>query len=120
MEIANQALPMNRRTFAFLLALESITMSGCVPMMAASAVGVVARGARGAPPSNSSLAPQAAAACTARAEPYGAVRVIDVEQDRVDQIIVWGTAGDGAARQSFECHFGTRVTSFRLRPIASR
>ncbi|MEO7563610.1 MAG: hypothetical protein ABIR63_06410 [Sphingomicrobium sp.] len=89
-------------------------------MMAASAVGMVARGTRVTPSSNAALASQARTACTSQAEPYGTIHVIDVEQNSVNRIIVWGTAGEGAARQSFECHFGTKVTSFRLHPIPSR
>lgn len=112
---------MSRRRFALLLLpLGPLALGGCVPMMAASAVGAVARSARGTPASNAALAPQAEAACTGQAEPYGAVHVIDVQRARVDRIIVWGTVGEGAAKRSFECHFGTKITSFRLRPIESR
>ncbi|MEO6198868.1 MAG: hypothetical protein ABIO68_02875 [Sphingomicrobium sp.] len=98
----------------------ALALGGCVPMMAASAVGAVASGVRGAPVSNAALKPQAEAACQGQAQAYGPVHIIDVEQRKIDDIIVWGTAGEGAARQSFECHFGTRVTSFRLRAIPSR
>ena len=68
--------------------------------------------------SNAELKPQAEAACTTQAARYGAVHVIDVQQKSVAKIIVWGTAGDGAQKQSFECHFGTKITAFKLRPIA--
>lgn len=93
------------------------TLGGCLPMMAASAISMAASGARGMAVSNAHLAPHAEAACKQRAAPHGAVHVIDVQQAKVDRIIVWGTAGEGAAKQSFECHFGTAVTAFRLRPI---
>jgi len=95
-------------------------LGGCVPMMAASAVGMAASGARGTPASNAHLAPTAEAACRQIAAAHGTVHVIDVEQVRVNKIIVWGTAGEGAQKQSFECHFGTAVTAFKLRPIAPR
>jgi hypothetical protein len=63
------------------------------------------------------LKPQASAACTARASQYGAVRIIDVEQRSASKIVVWGTAGDGQQRRSFECAYGTSITGFRLRAI---
>jgi hypothetical protein len=59
----------------------------------------------------------AASQCTAQAAPYGAVNIIDVEQRSINQLIVWGTAVTGETRQSFECAFGTKITSFRIRPI---
>ena len=92
-------------------------VSGCVPMMAASAVSAAAQQAQGAPTNNQSLQPQAREACTAQAAQYGSVHVIDVEQHSVAKIIVWGTVGDGNQRRSFECDFGTKVTRFVLRPI---
>ena len=101
-------------------ALGAITaLGGCLPMMAASAVGVAATSARGKPASNAHLAPTAEAACRQLATPHGAIHVIDVEQAKVNRIIVWGTAGEGAQKQSFECHFGTAVTAFKLRPITA-
>lgn len=96
------------------------TLGGCVPVMAAKAVGVAATGARGKPVSNAHLAPTAEAQCRRLAAPHGAVKVIDVEQARANRIIVWGTAGEGSRRQSFECHFGTAVIAFKLRPITPR
>ena len=85
--------------------------------MAASAIGMAARSAQGQAASNEHLKPDAAAACTARASPYGAVRIIDVEQRSASKIIVWGTADDGKQRRSFECSYGTRITGFKLRAI---
>jgi hypothetical protein len=95
-------------------------LGGCVPMMAAKAVGMAASGARTVPASNAHLAPAAEAACRQLAAPHGTVHVIDVEQSRANRIIVWGTSGEGAQKQSFECHFGTAVTAFKLRPITPR
>lgn len=92
-------------------------LTGCLPMMAASAVGMAAQSARGTPVSNAELKPAAEAACSTQAAQYGTVHVIDVQQARVNKIIVWGTAGEGAQKQSFECHFGTKVTNFTLRAI---
>ena len=92
-------------------------LSGCVPMMAASAVGMVAQGARGTPVSNEALQPQARDACTHQAAQYGTVDVIDVEQHAVNKIIVWGTVNDGQQKRSFECDYGTKIDGFKLRPI---
>jgi hypothetical protein len=92
-------------------------LSGCVAAMAASAVGMAARGAQGRPVSNEAFQPQARDACSAQAAQYGAVHVIDVEQHSIDKIIVLGTVGDGMQRRSFQCDFTTRIIGFTLRPI---
>lgn len=85
--------------------------------MAAGAAGMVAREARGAPQDVSAYLPQARAACTARAAGLGNVHVIDVAQEAVDRITVWGTVTRAGRRQSFECRFGTQITGFKLRPL---
>ncbi|HVM23355.1 MAG TPA: hypothetical protein VM308_08685 [Sphingomicrobium sp.] len=100
-------------------AIVGMSSAGCVPMMAASAVSMAAETARGAPVSNAALGPQARDACTAQAKRYGAVHVIDVEQRRIDRIIVWGTVDDGKQKRSFQCDFGTKVDRFTLRPITA-
>lgn len=92
-------------------------LGGCLPMMAVSAASMAAQGAAGTPVSNSELQPKARDECTARAAPYGAVHVIDVEQHRVDEIIVWGTVGEGTGKRSFECDFTNRITRFTVRAI---
>jgi hypothetical protein len=106
----------NRLT-ALLLIVSSPALTGCIPMMALSAADVAARSAQGTPVSNEGLQSQARDACTAQAAQYGAVHVIDVEQHRVDKIIVWGTVDDGKQRRSFQCDFGTKITGFTLRRI---
>jgi hypothetical protein len=100
-----------------LLAVGAAALGGCVASMAASAIGMAARSAQGTPVSNEALQPQARAACEAQAAQHGTVRIIDVEQRRIDKIIVWGTVEKGGVRQSFQCDFGTKITSFRLRAI---
>ena len=102
-----------------LLLLIASALSACVPMMAASAVGMAAQGARGRPVSNEALQPQAREACSAQAARYGEVHIIDVEQHRIDKIIVWGTVEDARQKRSFQCDFGTSITAFTLRPIRS-
>lgn len=93
--------------------------AGCVPMMAASLAGMAVKQAQKPGPSNVGLKPQAEAACVGRASAVGPVHVIDVQQKRTDLIIVWGTAGEGATKQSFECHFRRELVSFKIRQIKS-
>jgi hypothetical protein len=92
-------------------------LTGCLPMMAASAASMAMQSARGTPVSNEALQPQARDACTREAAQYGTANVIDVEQHRVDKIIVWGTVDDGKQKRSFECDYGTKITEFKLRDI---
>ena len=99
------------------LAAASPALTGCLPMMAVSAASMAAQGAEGRPVSNAAYQPQARDACTQQAAKYGAVNIIDVEQHRVDKIIVWGTVGEGPQKRSFECDFSTRITGFKLREI---
>jgi hypothetical protein len=108
---------MKRLILIFLLAAAAPALGGCVPMMAVSAASMVAQGAEGTPVSNQGLQPQARDACTQQAAKYGTVTIIDAEQHRVNQIIVWGTVGEGAQKRSFECDYGTKVTAFKLRQI---
>lgn len=102
------------------LAAGSTALGGCVPMMAVSAASMVAKGTQSAPVSNEALHPQARDACTQEAAKYGTPRIIDVEQHRVNQIIVWGTVDDGKQKRSFECDYGTKVTAFKLREIRAQ
>lgn len=95
----------------------SPALTGCVPMMAVSAASMVAQGAEGTPVSDAELQPQARDACSRQAAKYGAVSIIDVEQHRLNQIIVWGTVGEGTQKRSFECDYGTKITAFKLREI---
>lgn len=95
----------------------ALTLAGCLPMMALSAAQMAVSSTRKSPVSNAELKSTAEAACSARAAGYGAVHVIDVQQAKVNKIIVWGTVGDGVSKQSFQCDFGTAITAFTLRPI---
>ena len=85
--------------------------------MAASAIGMAARSAQGQQASNEHLKPAASSACSAHASQFGVVHIIDVEQRSSSKIVVWGTVDDGKQRRSFECHYGTRITGFKLRAI---
>ena len=103
-----------------LLVISGFALSGCVAGMALSAASMAARSARGTPTSNEHLLPVARQACTARAAQYGTVQVIDIQPVTTGRIIMWGTVTNGVGRQSFECRFGTKITGFKLRPIATR
>ena len=109
-----------KRMTLLLMLMAAPALSGCLPMMALSAADMVARSAQGTPTSNEALQPRARDACTQQAAQYGTVNVIDVEQHRIDQIIVWGTVGEGAEKRSFECDYGTKITGFKLREIHSQ
>lgn len=102
-----------------LLFLAMPALSGCVAAVAVSAASLAVQGAQGHPASNADLRPNARDACSAKAAQYGDVHIIDVEQHRVDKIIVWGTVDDGRKTRSFQCDFKTEITGFRLRDIKS-
>jgi hypothetical protein len=108
---------MTRILLSPLLVAGALSLQGCVASVAASAVGMAARSARGQPQSNEHLQSVARQACEAHAAQYGATHIIDVEQRSTSRIIVWGTVDDGKQRRSFECGFGTRITGFKLRAI---
>ena len=97
----------------------ALPLGGCVAGIATSAVGMAVRSARGEPENNAALSPTAVQACTARAAPYGAVKLIDMQQVAVDRIKIWGTTNDGKTRRSFECAYGKKVTGFKLQTIAA-
>lgn len=95
-------------------------LGGCVAGLAVGAADMAVRGVKGEPTPNRHLQPSATNDCTAYAERYGAVHVIDVEQHSASRIIVWGTVYDGKRRQSFQCNYGAKITGFKLRPITTR
>ena len=99
------------------LLLATVPLGGCVAGLATSAVGMAVRSARGEPQDNAALLPTAVQACSARAAPYGTVKVIDKQQVSIDRIKVWGTADNGTTRHSFECTFGKKITGFKLRAL---
>lgn len=111
---------MERMLLICLAAGSTLALGGCVAGMAASAVSMAARSARGEPASNEHLQPTARQACTERAAQHGTVHIIDVQQRAPSKIIVWGTVDDGKERRSFECGFGTKITGFKLRGIVPR
>jgi hypothetical protein len=78
---------------------------------------MAAQAGQGPAVSNANLHANAREACSARAGQLGNVHVIDVEQHKIDEIIVWGTVDDGSRKRSFECDFGTQISAFKLREI---
>lgn len=106
-----------RLMLVMLAASGALALGGCVAGVAASAAGMAVRSAQGKPQSNEHLQPTARAACSAQAAQHGQVHIIDVEQRRVDRIVVWGTVTDAKQRRSFECGFTDRIAYFTLRPI---
>ncbi|WEK01683.1 MAG: hypothetical protein P0Y59_08420 [Candidatus Sphingomonas phytovorans] len=110
---------MTRILASALLAGSALALSACVAGLAVGAAGMAARGVAGTPQNNEQAHPAATTDCSARASHYGKVSIIDVEQRSPSKIVVWGTADDGKQRRSFECSYGTKITGFKLRPIAS-
>lgn len=93
-------------------------LGGCAlqAALAAAELGPQIRGPMGT--RNAHLKPTAVEACTQRAGRYGSVFIVDVEQRRADRIIVWGSVTDAQQqRRTFECHFTTALTRFRLGEI---
>lgn len=110
---------MVRIVISLLLAVGALSLGGCVAGLAAGAAGAAVRGVAGKPQNNEQAHSTAEADCGTRAAQYGKVHIIDIEQRSPSKIVVWGTADDGKQRRSFECSFGTRITGFNLRTIAS-
>ena len=109
---------MTRRMIGLMVAASgALALGGCVAGVAAGAAGMAIRSAQPEPESNEHLQPSARGACSAQAARLGKVHIIDVEQRRVDRIVVWGTVTDAKERRSFECGFTNKVTYFKLRPI---
>jgi hypothetical protein len=103
-----------------LLCLGALALNGCAASLAASAVGAAVQAGRKRPIVDPNQGEAALEACRARAAQYGEVHVIDVERRSATRVIVWGTAGIGAERQSFQCDYGSAITAFKLRPIKRR
>lgn len=103
---------------SFLLLSAALSLGGCVAGLAAGAIGAAVRGVRSEPQSNVNMQPEAVRACGNRAAQGGTVTIIDVEQRTISKIVVWGAVENGGQRSSFECAYGTKITDFKLRPIA--
>ena len=103
-----------------LLLFAAPALGGCAVQAALAAVQLARYIPKSEGPSNEHLRPQATQACTQQAAQYGAVHVIDVEQRSAGRIIVWGSVTDPQQRRrTFECHFTTKLASFKLREIGA-
>ena len=111
---------MTRILVSVLLAGSALALGGCVASLAVSAAGMAGKAVAGKPKPNEQAQPAAATECSTRASQYGRVHLIDIEQRSISKIVVWGTVDDGKQRRSFECSYGTKITGFTLRTIASQ
>ena len=104
-----------------LVALAALPLGGCAASLAAGAIGAAVRAADkpDAPPKEDP-GPAARAACTARASPYGDVRIIDTVYRSPARLVVWGSVGSEGRRRSFRCRWDGKVVGFELREIEAR
>jgi hypothetical protein len=103
-----------------LLIASSLTLGGCAASIAASVAGAALRSARSDKEVTEDPGPAALKACEARASQHGKVHIIDLERLDKGKVVVWGTAGEGAQKQSFECGFDRKIARFKLRAIPAR
>ena len=109
---------MTRKILIAIAVLATPALSGCAVQAALFAADLAPqiRGPMGT--RNAHLKPAAIEACTQRAGQHGSVFIVDVEQRRADRIIVWGSVTDSQQqRRTFECHFTTALTRFKLGEI---
>lgn len=107
---------MRRLALPVLLA-SSLALGGCAASIAAGVAGAALRSVQSAKPVPGDVGPAAVQACEARASQHGPVKIIDVERRSVGKVVVWGTAGEGAERQSFECGYDGKISRFKVRAI---
>jgi hypothetical protein len=112
--------PMHR-SIPLLLALLALPLGGCVAGIAASAVGAAVRAADrpGAPP-REDPGPAARAACSARAAPYGTVRIIDTVYRSPAKLVVWGSVEAEGRKRSFRCNWDGKIVGFEVKEIEAR
>jgi hypothetical protein len=106
-----------RRLALPLFACSTLALGGCVAGMAAGALGAAVQAGTKKSEIAEDLGPAAEEACRAQAAQHGAVHIIDVQRRDAGRITVWGTAGEGKTRRSFECRYDGKITSFKLRAI---
>jgi hypothetical protein len=110
-----------RRSILPLLALAALPLGGCVAGLAVGAVGAAVRAADkpDAPPKEDP-GPAARAACSARAAPYGTVRIIDTVYKSAAKVVVWGAVEGPAGKRSFECRWDGKIVGFELKEVEPR
>ena len=113
-----------RKMMPLLVLGSALSLQGCLPMMAASAVGAAVRGGtQEAPPSFDPVRRTAAMnACRTQAAGSGTPNVIDAESRRGNGVRVYGTVETASGRQSFVCDYrgDGRISRFEVRPIRPR
>jgi hypothetical protein len=108
-----------RRSILALLALAALPLGGCAASIAASAVGAAVRAAdRPDRAPKEDPGPAARAACSARAAPYGTVKIIDAVYKTVAKVTVWGSVEGPAGRRSFQCRWDGKIVGFELKEVA--
>ena len=101
-----------------LAAFGSLALGGCAASLAASAVGAAVRAAdKPDEAPTQDPGPAARAACTAEAQRFGTVRIIDTEYKSASKLTVWGTVEAEGQRRSFECQYEGKLKNFKLRAI---
>jgi hypothetical protein len=107
-----------RRPTLLLLALGALPLGGCAASIAASAVGAAVRAAdRPDRAPKEDPGPVARAACTARAAPYGTVKIIDVVYRSVAKVVVWGSVEGEGGKRSFQCRWDGKIVGFEMKPV---
>jgi hypothetical protein len=109
---------MKRKISAALVVMAAPALTGCAVQAALAAAELAKYVPEPERTSNAQYKPAATEACSQRAAQYGSVYVLDVQQRRADEFIVWGSVTDAQQhRRTFECHFTTKLTAFKLREI---
>jgi hypothetical protein len=110
-----------RRPILAFLALGTLPLGGCAASIAASAVGAAVRAAdKPDKPPKEDPGPAARSACSARAAPYGTVRIIDTVYKSSAKLVVWGSVEGEGKRQSFQCRYDGKVVGFELKDVERR
>jgi hypothetical protein len=110
-----------RQSVLALIMLGALPLGGCAAGLAVGVVGAAVRAADkpDAPPKEDP-APAARAACSARAAPYGTVRIIDIVYKSAAKLVVWGSVEGEGRRRSFQCRYDGKVVGFELKEIEAR
>lgn len=111
---------MTRKIALALTLMAAPALGGCALQAAMAAAQLAQHLPKNEGPSNLHLRPQAEQACKQHAAQFGTVQVIDIEQRRADQIVVWGSVTDAQQkRRTFECLFTTKLANFKLREMGA-
>lgn len=107
-----------RRSILLALALAALPLGGCAAGIAASAVGAAVRAAdRPDRAPKEDPGPVARAACSARAAPYGTVKIIDVVYKSVAKVVVWGAVEGEGRKRSFQCRWDGKIVGFEMTEV---